>query len=154
MLYVAIILIVIFLAYFFRPHGEKNQSTKTRIAPELPTTAVHHWDEDDYCDVVGESHYQHSLTKIAEEHGMSGLLAHLIPEKSNPHDKKAVRVDIMGFQVGHLSREDAEVFRMKLKNRGFTNKVTTCNAELKGGHTVDGKKLSFGVVLGLEITDE
>ena len=39
----------------------------------------------------------------------------LVLDDDNPYDNKAVRVEIDGYLVGHLSRENARQYRKKLK---------------------------------------
>jgi hypothetical protein len=83
-------------------------------------------DEDRHPDyplhAVGESHYQDALREIveaAEEPGPNWsyrgaqctVTAQLIPESDDPHDSQAVRVEIQGRKVGHLSRADARQYR-------------------------------------------
>jgi len=65
--------------------------------------------------VVGESFYEdnlYSLCGSATDHMRQlAAIAVLTLEGSNPYDRNAVRVDVDGLQVGHLSREDALRFR-------------------------------------------
>lgn len=65
--------------------------------------------------VVGESFYERHLAAICgratSEMREHYRMATLILEDDNPHDSNAVRVEIDGGQVGHLSRADAVRFR-------------------------------------------
>jgi HIRAN domain len=65
--------------------------------------------------VVGESFYQENLFRLcgpaASTMRQFPKRAVLALETNNPRDKNAVRVDIDGLTVGHLSREDAVWFR-------------------------------------------
>jgi hypothetical protein len=65
--------------------------------------------------VVGESFYESNLRSICglatDTMRQFAKIAVLIPEDDNPYDPNAVRVDIDGLQVGHLSRDDALRFR-------------------------------------------
>lgn len=65
--------------------------------------------------VVGESHYEENLYDLcgpATEHMRQlAKTAVLTLETNNPYDRNAVRVDIDGLTVGHLSRTDAAWFR-------------------------------------------
>lgn len=111
-------------------------------------------------EVVGESHYQDAIEKIAKlqeakytnnpDAEIQELTAYLIPDDNNPYDDKAVRIDIDGMQVGHLSREDARSFRRRLGAKKLTGQITTCGAKLIGGYVKDGKQLSYGVVLDIK----
>jgi hypothetical protein len=71
---------------------------------------------------VGESFYDSHLRQLcgpAEDH-MRQLVktAILILEDDNPYDASAVRVDVDGLTVGHLSRNDAKRFRAACASRG------------------------------------
>jgi hypothetical protein len=107
-------------------------------------------------EIVGESYYQAALKNLVgdpDKHGTTGeLTAHLIPEDQNPHDDKAVRVDINGYTVGYMSRDDARSFRRRLTNKKLTSKVTSCKAVILGGgiHTQTKQNLSYGVWLDLK----
>lgn len=61
-------------------------------------------------DIVGESFSQDAIEKFWTGSDVT-LDAVLIPENDNPHDRMAVRVEIEGAQVGHLSRETARQYR-------------------------------------------
>jgi hypothetical protein len=65
--------------------------------------------------VVGESFYNYNLRELcgpAEDHMRQfAKTAILTLENDNPYDRNAVRVDIDGLTVGHLSRSDATRFR-------------------------------------------
>ena len=55
--------------------------------------------------VVGESHYQDALRRIAGPGAVRHYCgAMLIPEPKNPHDNMAVAVMAVGRRVGYLSR--------------------------------------------------
>ncbi len=61
-------------------------------------------------EVRGESFYQENLQQVVQQLGRS-VLALLVPEPKNPYDSNAVAVWVGGLKVGHLSREDAEVYQ-------------------------------------------
>jgi hypothetical protein len=62
-------------------------------------------------EVVGESFYQGALERIAGPKSMTGkeykVGTTLRCEPSNPHDKNAIRVEVMGQLVGYVGRTDA-----------------------------------------------
>lgn len=68
-------------------------------------------------NVVGESHYQDNLWRVAggrrlpDEYVHSNVYALLVADENNPYDADAVSVWINGLKVGHLSREDAQRLR-------------------------------------------
>lgn len=104
-------------------------------------------------DVVGESHYQQHLDRIAggkKEHThFLPVAAVLVMEDDNPTDPKAVRVDIDGEPVGYLSRDDARNFRQRLKRRHLAARVVACDAVITGGYRNGTRESHFGVRLDL-----
>ena len=66
-------------------------------------------------EVVGESHYQDALRLVLNDSGPE-VHALLVPEPENPYDANAVAVWANGHKVGHLGREDAEVFQPIVQN--------------------------------------
>jgi hypothetical protein len=69
---------------------------------------------------------------------------------NDPHDDKAVRVDIDGMTVGHLSREEARSFRRRPGQKHLTGQATTCNAALIGGFIMEDRSRAFhGVQLDI-----
>lgn len=108
-----------------------------------------------YVDVVGESHYQGGLDRIAGGRTSRGAsvtdhLALLLPEPMNPQDANAIRVYLQPSQgggaaiIGYMSREDAVAYRPVIDRVAEGGRVMLCHASLKGGWD-DG--ISFGVML-------
>ena len=94
--------------------------------------------------VVGESHYQDALRRIAGPGAVRHYCgAMLIPEPKNPHDNMAVAVMAVGRRVGYLSREDARAYR-----DGFCLEKTPCEAVIVGGGP---GKPSLGIWLDFEL---
>jgi len=64
-------------------------------------------------EVVGESHYQENLWRLAggrgrpDERVRADIMAVLAAELDNPYDANAISVWIDGLKVGYLSRDDA-----------------------------------------------
>ncbi len=85
-------------------------------------------------DVVGESFNTRNIARIDKRHGEPGhacfIAAHLVMESNNPHDKNAVRVDIDGLKVGHLSRADAKAYRRLIGATGTPNAIGRCEAKI------------------------
>jgi hypothetical protein len=98
--------------------------------------------------IVGESHFQPALQKIAKASRVSieGRLcdALLVPDPKNPVDPNAVGVWIDGMQVGYLSAMEAVQYRGNLKRAGLPLDVYRVGASLAGG----GRKL-YGVWIDL-----
>lgn len=103
-------------------------------------------------DIVGESHYQEALEMICggytEEGHKLQIVAELIYEDENEYDNKAIRIDIKGDTVGYLSREDARLYRKRMKELGYEGNTVGCQAIIIGGWDRGGNdKGSFGVKL-------
>ena len=97
--------------------------------------------------VVGVSFYQTVLANICGNRCGKSLdvftQADIIPDDDNPHDKNAVRVDINGETVGHLSRKNAVLWRSKMISDKHSGKVK-CPAKISGnGGRSSDYKLSF-----------
>lgn len=143
-----------------KPAQEKTTQQKpAKKQPHHPTpNTTHEWPEiGEYeFEVVGESHYQHTIRQLAGDHDEYGAqtecIAALIPENTNPYDNKAVRVDINGMTVGYLNKFDARSFRRRLGTKKLTGQTTTCGALIKGGFTMkDGQIAHYGVALDLKL---
>jgi hypothetical protein len=142
--------------YGVAPSPTSAAKPKTMPA-SVPTGECFHWPElggFEY-SIVGTSFYQDALQEIAGEHpgkmARVRTIAHLIPDPKNKFDDKAVRVDIAGHTVGHLSKEDARSFRRRLGAKKIGPNTTTCAAEVWGGN-VDrsGKEWGYGVKLDIK----
>lgn len=71
-------------------------------------------------DIVGESNYQDALERVAgrsDESAEYYCTAQLVPEPKNPHDNRAIRVDIDGQPVGYISRSETIDFHRVLRGR-------------------------------------
>ena len=83
-------------------------------------------------EIVGESHYQNNLSRVAGPKTAEGkkhdTIALLVPESKNPHDSNAVGITIGGVKVGYLARDHAIEYRKYL---GL--KIGRCPARIVGG---------------------
>lgn len=105
-------------------------------------------------EVAGESKYQAALDAACGGRTFEGvsfqILATLIPEDDNPADAEAVRVEIAGRPVGHLTAADAPSYRSALVRAGYPGAIMTCDAVIVGGwDRGDGDAGMFGVKLDL-----
>ena len=105
-------------------------------------------------DVVGEASYQSALESLcggrSEDSQRKFVRAALIYENKNPYDSKAVRVDIKGKAVGHLSRKNAREYRKVMTAAGYRGLIATCPAVIVGGWDRSGEDTGyFGVKLDL-----
>jgi hypothetical protein len=84
-----------------------------------------------FVKIVGESHYQESLSAIAGGKTRDGHLLHVqarvIPEHDNPAHPMAVRVEVQGQTVGYLTRRQAVQFRKR------SRAAVDCGAKIVGG---------------------
>lgn len=94
-------------------------------------------------ELKGESHYQTALRSICSRDREKIVIATLVYEDDNPHDDKAIRVDVKGKTVGYLSRENARQYRERLAEAGYPGYTATCFAEIGKG------KPGYGVRLDL-----
>lgn len=129
-----------------------------KSAPTEPDIVQLRANGDFALEVVGESHYQHYLETICgprTEEGENRIVeAHLILEDSNPHDSKAVRVEISELQVGHLRREVARLYREQLRQKGHPHAIGRCAARVKGGWKRKGDGTGYyGVWLDIPIEE-
>jgi|GEM_PF-1284384 len=104
--------------------------------------------------VVGVSFYQQALEKIScnkrEEGNKMLVRAQIVPEEGNPYDSNAVRIEINGETVGHLSRTNALKWRGKMINEGFSDAVT-CPAKIRWDRAFK-EEGSYGVWLNVDLT--
>lgn len=102
-------------------------------------------------EVVGESHYRAALLKIlagCEQREMEAV-AVLIPYSSR-HDSEAVRVEIKGRVVGHLSREDARIYRKRVVKQ-FDSVCVAAAGAVIGSTLDDGVRGPIGVRLAVAL---
>ncbi|WP_407279193.1 HIRAN domain-containing protein [Aromatoleum evansii] len=145
--------------------GYKEGRAGTDLAPDpnahqtTPKGAgsAFHWPfrgEFDF-EIVGESHHQAVLGRLAGAHGTESAnaehVALIVPENQNPHDTQAVAVLISDELVGHMSRQDARSFRRRLAQKNLSNRITSCDAIVVGGWAgPSGSKAQYGVRLDLK----
>ena len=133
------------MGFLSRLFGGAKKSTKALTMPGPGTYSL---------DIVGESHYQTELETICGGHTKEGhrkiVEAVLIHEDDNQKDNKAVRVDIEGETVGHLTREDARQHRKNMKREGYPGADVECSAMIVGGWDRGKGNIGyFGVKLDL-----
>ncbi len=92
----------------------------------------------DDLEVVGESFYQESLRRLAgptEERVRVAVTATLLAELDNQYDPNAISIWVDGSKVGHLSREDAAMFRPGLLDlqRQFGTRIALRGVIVGGG---------------------
>ena len=135
----------------------------TPYEPTLPQsaagTAAQHWSDGGrfLVEVVNESRYQATLKALAGAHGdqpaRAPYLATLVPDDLNPYESAAVAVFLDGRMAGYLSTKASLAFRAQLKSRDLAGHVTSCDAEVRGGGVWNGARLSYVVVLDMEVLE-
>ena len=90
--------------------------------PVEPLVEFELWSKGDWPrrEVVGESFYREALRSLFPRQLTDGgqerlVRAALMPDPTNPHDRKAIKVVIEGQHVGHLAKEDAAVYQPVLQ---------------------------------------
>jgi hypothetical protein len=109
--------------------------------------------------VQGESYYKENIETVSnytgEDEGVNAddFIARLILENNNPYDPgNAVRIDIDGKTVGHLSKPNAKKYRKRLLALELFDVIGECYASIKGGFALrDGGMADFGVRLDLDL---
>ncbi|MDY6854516.1 MAG: hypothetical protein SWO11_07380 [Thermodesulfobacteriota bacterium] len=124
--------------------GSKNKKNEKPINLNGPGTFS--------IEIVGESHYQENLKKIAGDYSEDGVekdvLAKVIHENDNPYDNKAISIEISGYKVGHLNKSEARYYRRKFIEYGQEGRPGICNARIRGGWKRGKNDLGYyGVVL-------
>jgi len=110
-------------------------------------------------EIVGESHYQAALNKLAggktEEGHRIERKAVLFLDDENPHDDKAVAVLIKGELVGYLDRETARSYRQQMAVAGHRDStpVAEVAALIVGGWSRQGDEGHYGVKLDIPIEE-
>jgi len=89
-------------------------------------------------EIVGEAHYERELARIAGPKTPNGMhmyvVARLVPEPTNRHDRNAVAAVINGCTVGYLSRKQAMSFHRAMNERGFGgSSLVGFRARIHGG---------------------
>jgi hypothetical protein len=124
----------------------KNKKTDIPISLKGPGTFS--------VEIVGESHYQENLKKVAGNYSEDGVekdvLAKLIYENDNPYDSNAILIEICGYKIGYLSKSAAIFYRKKVVENGQEEQPAICNASIRSGW-IRGKTDFgyYGVVLDL-----
>lgn len=154
----SVVLLVWFLVVVWRTFRQGDAAARVQAV----TSDVRHVEADGAfnLEIVGESRYQQALEQLAGGRQDGGVqvqcTAALVLEDSNPHDAKAVRVDIEGRTVGYLTRRNARDLRAQMARIGVTSTRLTTPALIVGGWTArEGEDPGyFGVKLDLPMGDD
>jgi len=102
-------------------------------------------------EVVGESHYQAELMRVGGGKTESGpvrprVIAELVREPRNRHDRNAVAVQVGGSTVGYIAREDAPRVGHVVDHMWNHGYPATVAATIIGGWDRGGGNVgSFGI---------
>jgi hypothetical protein len=125
--------------------------------PTLPDSApALHWSDGGrfMVEVMTESRYQPTLQALAGQHGDNAAaaphVATLMPDDRNAYENEAVAVFIEGRMVGYLSPKAAIKFRELLRKKEAAGRLSTVDAQVRGGALWQGKRLQYVVVLDVE----
>jgi hypothetical protein len=155
------VLLAIFALWFVyrlvKTKGGTVSDSKTTKKNGRSHESIYMWPKLDEYDfpVVGESHYQSALARIAGHHGSNKVrqecIANLVPEDTNEFDDKAIAVVVDSSTVGYLARDDARSFRRRLSQNGLAGQTTGCHAiVIGGGNLPNGDGRSYGIQLDLD----
>jgi hypothetical protein len=138
--------------FFRRP--PKTTPAVREVAPLLTELAG---DGGFALPVVGESHYRRNFDRVCGKtaEGANNMIvqAVLVCECDNPHDPDAVRIDVEGLPVGHLSRAMAKKYRARLAAVSLDERPRSCRAMVRGGWDRGGDDQGeYGIRLDLDLT--
>lgn len=144
---IVVIIVVAIVVYLV------SRSIRKRRAASADSSRYLQSLEDIDLDVVGESHYQRALARIAgpktEEGYCLPVQIELRREPTNPHDKNAVQCLINGELVGYINREGARALQpllLKYEKAGYRPFV---QGYITGGWSrPGGDEGHYGVKLG------
>jgi hypothetical protein len=101
--------------------------------------------------IVGESFYQKNIAKIAGAKKPNGVevktKAVVFLDPFNRHDNQSVRIEMEGFIVGHLSKENAQKYRAWLKQNNLSKATCQADAIITGGWLRDDSEGYYSVSL-------
>lgn len=86
-------------------------------------------DGDFEMPVVGLPYHSDGVSGVADAleddgPGTHEMTAHLVREPRNPHDRNAIRVDVLGETVGYMPREYAAMLAPRLDKAGNALEIT------------------------------
>ena len=88
-----------------------------------------------------------------EEDFEKSVTSTLVYEDENEHDPMAVRVEIGGYRVGYLSREDARSYRKQLKAKGAAGAKLACEGKITTEYNDIDAEWQFEVWLDLPVNE-
>jgi len=112
-----------FLDQLFGRHGSQEDVEAVLYEPRNPKTDPRPWDGRTSVKVAGESYRQDELVRITGRRGseaikLDGVDLELVCEPDNPHDPRAVKVQVEGLHVGYLSKGNARTYSKRIEREG------------------------------------
>lgn len=160
---IVIIVLALVTLYFLLKGGPKTAPAAAgkpaggSYTPLPQGEPVRHWSDGGrfQLEVLGESRYADTIHALAGQHGDAPADAHhkalLLPDDNNPYEDKAVAVFLSQQMVGYLAPKDAQAFRTMLARQEIAGQLTSADAVIRGGHLYEGKRLSYAVLLDINI---
>lgn len=141
------------LLNFFRGQS-RAASTVTEDAPMLTDFDGH---GGFGLAVVGESYYRQNFDRVCgkKSDGANNVIvvAVLVCEAGNSHDPNAVRIDVGGLPLGHLSRAMAKKYRARLAALNLDERPRSCRGMVRGGWDRGGEDQGeYGIRLDLDLS--
>lgn len=158
-----IIILALVTLYFLLKGGPKSTPAAAgkpaggSYTPLPQGEPVHHWTDGGrfQLEVLGESRYSETIRNLAGPHGDAPadtrLKALLLADDNNPYEDKAVAVFLSNQMVGYLAPKDAMAFRTMLARQEIPGQLTSTDAVIRGGHVYEGKRLSYAVLLDINV---
>jgi hypothetical protein len=112
-----------FLDQLFGRHGSQEEVDAVLYQPRNPQTDPRPWDGRTSVKVSGESYRQDELVRVtgrraSEAIKLDDVDLKLVCEPDNPHDPRAVKVEIQGLHVGYLSKGNARTYCKRIEREG------------------------------------
>ena len=160
---IAIIVLALVTLYFLLKGGPKaapapaGKPAGGSYTPLPQGEPVRHWTDGGrfQLEVLGESRYSDTIRELAGPHGDTPANTHhkalLLPDDNNPYEDKAVAVFLSNRMVGYLAPQDAQAFRTMLARQEIPGQLTSADAVIRGGHRYEGKRLSYAVLLDINL---
>lgn len=160
---IVIIILALVTLYFLLKGGPKSAPAAAgkpaggSYTPLPQGEPVHHWTDGGRfaLEVLGESRYSETIRNLAGPHGDAPadtrLKALLLADDDNPYEDKAVAVFLSNQMVGYLAPKDAMAFRTMLARQEIPGQLTSTDAVIRGGHVYEGKRLSYAVLLDINV---
>lgn len=142
-MWILILIIVVFVALYIVNRNKSQVSSD--VNPRMNTTHSYTY------NIVGEESYQSNIAKIAGKKEIHSkffeIPAKVISEPNNKFDPNAIKVEINGYTVGYLPKDEAR----KLSGKKIKKVVP---AVINGGWHDEKSEGSYGVKLAISTVND